>query len=385
MNTKHILHLANDYSGSEVYKNLCKEIDNLGFRQTIYTPIRSKSQVGLNSFEFKCDQSKVYYSLILNRHIDRAVYPYKLFKLMKDVESKVDLNSIDIIHAHTWYSDGGVAYLLSKKYNIPFIVAVRSTDINIFHKYLLYLHPFSKSILRRSKKVVFINISYKRKLFTCVSIKKIIKNKTEVIPNGVDSFWLNNSSKLNNKKNTSNYFNLLYIGTFIPRKNLIKLQQAVINLNKKSKFRLVLDIVGGGGKDEPRVLRIAQRNPNIFTLHGKVVNKKQLLSIMKTCDAFVMPSVNETFGLVYVESLLQSLPLLYTKHEGIDGFYGSSIGEKVDKGSIKDIETKLLLLVQNLYKNKYSIPVDEIRENHDWSLIAKKYMHIYLQYIRINS
>ena len=33
-----------------------------------------------------------------------------------------------------------------------------------------------------------------------------------------------------------------------------------------------------------------------------------------------MPSTGETFGLVYIEALSQSLPIIYTKGDGVYGF-----------------------------------------------------------------
>lgn len=60
-----------------------------------------------------------------------------------------------------------------------------------------------------------------------------------------------------------------------------------------------------------------------------------------------MPSKAETFGLVYVEAMLQGLPILYTKNEGIDGFYEENIGEKVISTDMEEIQIKLLKLIEN--------------------------------------
>src|SRR5690606_32772754 len=67
--------------------------------------------------------------------------------------NNIDFSEIKMIHAHTWYSDGGVAYLLSKKYNIPYITAVRNTDLNVHYKYLLHHRKFGKEILKNANKV----------------------------------------------------------------------------------------------------------------------------------------------------------------------------------------------------------------------------------------
>ena len=43
-----ILHITNDYSGSTVYMNLVRELDNLGILQTVYNPIREESKIDKN-------------------------------------------------------------------------------------------------------------------------------------------------------------------------------------------------------------------------------------------------------------------------------------------------------------------------------------------------
>lgn len=99
-----VLHIANDYAGSTVYMNLVRELDNLAVEQIVYTPIRGTNNVGKNAIEFASDKSEVIYSSILNWHIDRVFYPYKIFKILKDIQRKVDFSQINFIHAHTWYT-----------------------------------------------------------------------------------------------------------------------------------------------------------------------------------------------------------------------------------------------------------------------------------------
>ena len=51
-------------------------------------------------------------------------------------------------------------------------------------------------------------------------------------------------------------------------------------------------------------------------------------------DLFIMPSLNETFGLVFIEALTQNLPIIYTIHEGVYGYfednkYGVAVNPKI--------------------------------------------------------
>lgn len=378
MNNSKILHLANDYSGSTVYKNLINQLDQLGIEQIVYTPVKSKKSIGKNEIELNRAGSKIIYSNILNTTSDRIFYRLKVKKILKDIESKVDFSRVKLIHAHTWYSDGGVAYLLSKKYNIPYIITIRNSDLNVFYKYLLHERGFGKKIFEKAEKVILIAASYKTRvlnLSSLQSLKETIDTKIQIIPNGVDDFWTNHVRKTQSREETKNTWNILFVGKFTKGKNIIPLQKAIIQIQNEGRLNVMLHIVGGDGKEEKKALGLIQSFPKLFKYYGKVYDKEKLLQIFRSCDIFSMPSRHETFGLVYVEAMLQNLPILYTHQEGIDGFYEEKIGEKVENFSVKEIKQKLETMIANL--NQYSIPIEKIRENHDWSLIAKKYELFY--------
>ena len=89
-----------------------------------------------------------------------------------------------------------------------------------------------------------------------------------------------------------------------------------------------------------------------------------------------MPSITETFGLVYLEALSQGLPVLCSKGQGIDGFFPpNSVVELVNPSSISDIARGIRCLFYRL---------DSVRLMHNdflhpflWSHIAKKYLSLY--------
>lgn len=367
-----ILHITNDYSGSTVYKNLIIELDRLGLSQIVYNPIRESYRVGRNEVDFNSLNSRIIYSHILNKSFDRFLYKSKISKLVKDIESKIRLSEIDFIHAHTWYSDGGAAYLLSKKYNIPYIIAVRNTDLNVHYKYLIYYRNFGLNILKNARRIILIG-EYQRNFFASLkAITPDIKRKIEVVPNGVDSFWIKHFRDFRFKP-IDGPFNILYIGTFLKRKRLLELQEALIKLNINNDFKL--HIVGGGGNASEKVLENITKYPNLFEYYGRIEDRIELAKIFDKCHIFAMPSRHETFGLVYVEALLMGLPILYTLNDGIDGFYNENIGEKVFLGDVREVIQKLVTLRDNYMS--YLIPTAKLIERHDWKNIALTYKKFY--------
>lgn len=368
-----ILHITNDYSGSTVYKNLCASLDDLNITQIVYNPIRKIGEVNKNKIDFNDKKSQIIYSKILNNYT-RLNFHFKRKKIYKDLISFVgNTEKIDIVHAHTWYSDGAIAYKLFKDFQIPYIVTIRNTDLNLFFKYMIHLRSLGVKILQNAKKIIFISEIYKVRFCDEPYLKKYLQNlenKFQVIPNGIDKFWIENVFK--RKKYLTHPIQLLYIGNFTRNKNVLKLIEAVeVLINHK--LDLILHIVGGGGGNveiEERVKR-----SNFAVNHGGVYERNKLMDLMRKSDVFTMPSKTETFGLVYIESLSQGLPIIYTKGEGIDGLYEENIGEAVNADDVKSISDGILKIINNYSDYNYS--PKEIVNNHNWNKIAQKYNAIY--------
>ena len=127
-----ILHICNSYCSTKVHSELYSELDKLGVEQVVYAYPTSPSMVGNNQFEGA--HTKFVYSDIF-RSYHRLLFHKKIHDVTKDVCKRVDMSKIDSIHATTLFSDGSVAYALHKKYGIPYVVAVRNTDVNEFMGY----------------------------------------------------------------------------------------------------------------------------------------------------------------------------------------------------------------------------------------------------------
>jgi len=386
MKDKVILHLANDFSGSQVYMNLFKEIDELGVSQIIYNAIRKGVEKGKNYIDLNSPNSKIIYSGILNYVADRLFFKKKIKKIFNDVIEKVDVSAVQYVHAHTWYSDGGVAYLLFKKYNLPYVITVRSTDVLVFHKYLLHNRELGKKIIQNASKIIFVTPAYQKKVFRLWPNDNVLllsKQKTEILPNGIDKYWLDNAAlpaPIENKKTVKN-INILCISSFIKRKNITLLQDAVISLSTEVSIPIKLHIVGGGGDDrnERKIKDKINAHPDLFTFHGKIKDKCKLMLLYRNSDIFALPSRRETFGLVYIEALTQGLPVLYTNEDGIDGLFNEKIGEKIFKFTNEELKSKLKIMINHL--DKYTPPINTIIEDLNWSSIANKYYLLIYKYM----
>jgi len=368
-----ILHITNDYAGSTVYKNLISNLDENGIEQIVYTPVKSESSIGGNMIDLKEKNSKIVYSNILNMHVDRVLFNVKIHKIFKDIQSKVDFSKVKLIHAHTWFSDGAVALKLHQKYNIPYIIAVRGSDLNQFWK-LPHLKKQGLEILKNASKIILITPKYQERFLELEKVKKLgeaIAKKTLVFPNGLDPFWIQNVKQRRTIINTP--IQLLYIGVFSEAKNVLQLLKAVEELNQQG-INCKLNLVGGGGPLEKQILTSIE-NKSYFKFHGKIYEKEKLEGLFEKMSIYTMTSIRETFGLVYAEALSQGIPVIYSKNEGIDGVFNDNIGIAVDPRSIKSISDGIKNIIENY--NQFDFDPQEIITKLDWNKITIRYAELY--------
>ncbi|MDD3686013.1 MAG: glycosyltransferase family 4 protein [Bacteroidales bacterium] len=379
----HILHIANSYGGTEVYTNLIRSLDQLGVRQTVFVPLNSNNhnRKGSQLIPFSVSNSIIFYSTAL-KHYHRFMYDKKIKTIKHEIERYVDLNSISLIHAGLFCSDGAVAFELFKEYNIPYIVAVRNTDVNLYYKKLWWKRSYFYLILKNAKSIVFISPQYKRSFFKELGYKKSgnIDIKSIVIPNGVDSFYLEN--RIMYVKELHSPIRVVYAGAFNRGKNILEIIFALDSLVQKG-YKINFSAIGRGlsfrKEDEDylnTIQRIASEKTWIEILD--CMPKEKLRNVFENSDIFVMPSIPETFGVVYVEALSQGLPIIYTNGQGFDGYYNDrNIGFGVNPKDANEIAEKIGLIINNYPQLSLNVSQLNLEEDFSWAKISERYIHLY--------
>jgi len=370
-----ILHINSEYSNKSLHKNLVNSLVGRVSHQYVYVPLRKASGIDENKI---VDQNiTFYYANILNFFL-RLRYFRKIKKIFRDLENKISNKNIDLVHAHTLFSSGGGAYLVNRIYNTPYIITVRNTDINIFYKYFFYLKPFSYKILKNASKIIVLSPKYKHHLKRKLPEKYAfsLDNKIISIPNGIDDFWFSNINK--SKKTISGKIKLLFVGDLNANKNVWNVIELVKRLNEK---RILSELVViGDGKYREKVIKEASKY-RFLTFYPKTESKATLLEFYRNADIFVMPSFRETFGLVYGEAMSQGLPVIYSKGQGIDGYFEEGeVGYSVNPKDLNDIAYKVQLILKN-YKTISKNCIKNVQQ-FKWETIAYIYKNIYNECIR---
>jgi glycosyltransferase involved in cell wall biosynthesis len=360
-----VLHICSDYSKQKLYKELILSLAEVGTKQIVLVPVRSSDEIGAYDI-VNNPMIKVIYAHILNK-THRLFYFTKIKRVFKFIIENSLIDGVDVIHSHFLFSDGGVAYMLNRKFRIPYITAVRNTDINVFWKYLVYLRNYGRKIAKSSNKLIFLSPAYAND-----PKWKPYGDKVLIIPNGIKDHWFNVWSR---EPHNSRALRFLYVGDFTENKNVHLLLQWIVQINKKIECSLTL--VGGGGGDEKRILDTLNLDSfKVIKYLGRIKDENDLKAIYNAHDCLVLISRFETFGLVCIEAISQGLPILYTAKQGVDGYFATGdFAFPISFGAYDQFEDAALTIIQDLEKRRQG--ARDASKMFNWKLIAKKYLEIY--------
>lgn len=363
-----ILHINCNYTGNQLHKLMVEKLDNLGYDNKVYAATAEKDKAE------KEYNANAVVSLCLNR-FDRFWFGHKQRKIIRDMTSKIDVSDFDCIHAYTLFTDGNAARKLSKKHNIPYVVAVRNTDVNSFFKILVHLRGLGVKIMRDAEAVFFLSESYRKTVFDKYIPKKYHSElllKTRIIPNGIDDFWLDNAFEEIKSIKKNEPVKLMFAGRLDKNKNIPTVQGAMKILRSKG-IETTLTVVAGKIENKAELALIKRDD---YTKHIPGLDKGGLIQEYRKHDIFVMPSFTESFGLVYVEAMSQGLPVLYSAKQGFDGqFPDGEVGYSVDPHSPESVAEGILKIIEDY--SSISSRVPSKARKFRWSGIIKEYSNIY--------
>lgn len=364
-----ILQLAPDYFNTSIYSLLFDALKALDVDSHVFVS-DNKPHPELTSSDRLTVVPKSFNT------IQRVLYFPKQRYLFNHIINNIDIQKVDIVHAHTLFSSGYLAYRLKKKYGIPYIVAVRNTDVNVFMHNMPHLLPLGRKIAGEAQKIIFLSDAYKHQVIGHY-FSSDLDHKSVVIPNGISSVFLNGNATPHSLPN--NRLNLIFVGRVEKAKN-IDTCIAVADRLHHDNTNVTLTLVGEM-KDNRFLTEIQKRN------YVKWINKstqKDIITYLNDNDIFIMPSFKETFGLAYAEAMSQGLPVIYTRGQGFDGQYADGeVGYAVEPDNIEEI-TKCIHKIVNDYRNISARCIDHSKK-YDWNIISMQYKQIYDSILTVNA
>lgn len=367
-----ILQLAPDYYNSSIYRSLFRALANRGFVNHVYVA----DNISTSAQHENTDTSTIHIAGKTFSPLDRLLYFPKQKFIFDEITHTIPIKDVDIVHAHTLFSSGYSAYRLWKQYGIPYIVAVRNTDVNVFLHYMKHLAPIGWATLANASRVVFLSPVYKQIVLSKYiprHLRSVIEEKSVVIPNGINPLFLSETPA---RSYDENCIRMIYIGKIMRLKNIDMILRVCDILSSEGKnihLTLVGQIV------EKRYSDIA--NSRSYITYSPPITPERVRELLRENDIMLMPSFAETFGLVYAEAMSQGLPVIYTRGQGFDGWFADGeVGYAVSPRNAKEIKQR----IADIYMNYPTISerCQQACKQFDWEQIADTYTDIYKSIIK---
>ena len=218
---------------------------------------------------------------------------------------KKDAGNVSLIHAHVSFPAGYVALHLAKKYSLPYIITEQMSPFP-FGCFLSQgkVIPKVLSPLQHADAVIAISPA------AALDIQHITSVKALVIPNLVNEKLF---TPLKEEKVSTNSFTFFTLGRMVPQKGIPDLLEAISRIKNRSvNFK-----IGGDGDHLHEYKRIAENlhiNRKIQWL-GELTREEAAYEFQH-CNAFVLPSIHESMGVVYAEALACGKPIIATRSGG---------------------------------------------------------------------
>lgn len=215
------------------------------------------------------------------------------------------LRGYDIVHLHYPFY-GALGSLIKAKKLLGFKLVVTYHMDSQRAGFLSFVNNFydkiySKKLFSIADRVIVVDEDY----FKASKFGRYIgKDKSVILPNGVDLSVFKPASvktwdelghpELSGKKI------ILFVGNFLPVKNLPLLINILPNLLSDTRLALV-----GGGYAEDKIRElIAEKNlQDKIIFLGNDISREQLADYYRAADVIAIPSLSESFSLVAVEAM----------------------------------------------------------------------------------
>lgn len=318
--------------------------------RTIYDFVKSWENFGhtvkvikpnflLNSFLRK----KPFYKSGIYGQVENINY---FFPFLGNVQTKIKTNfQPDIVIAHM---PSGIIF--ANKLAFPFIAGVHCSDIEVLTNpiYSIYFKNELEQAYKNAKKIACRSDILKQKF---LNLYPQYEDKTFAAYSGIDK-------QIITTRNWENKRRILTCAQLIKRKNIDKVISACASLN------LELTVIGEG-----KERNYLEKLSNKVKFLGHVSHAK-VLEVMRHSDIFILPSINETFGMVYLEAMASGCVTVGLKNDGIDGIIVSGQnGYLTDLDSIKETLCQILennqnFILQNSHQTIQNFTKEYVAQNY---------------------
>lgn len=261
-----------------------------------------------------------------------------------------DYGKPDIVHAHVAWLAGDLAFLIRQYYNIPYVLTEHSSAYarGLMNKRQIH---WVKKIFQQADKRIVVSPELGKLLESLLG--EAIVSPWIWIPNIVESRF-----RPVNKSTSGAFYRFLNIAIMKENKgqeDLLRAFAARFKGNEAVQLRF-----GGDGPLEKTLKQLSVKLgiAKQVSFLGRLT-RDEVVSEMQSCDAFVLPSHYETFGVVLIEALACGKPVVATACGGPESIVNANNGILVPPRDIialgdalvRMFETSDNYVAENIYQD----------------------------------
>jgi len=290
-----------------------------------------------------------------------SVFNRRLEKIYKEIVKNE--GKVDIIHCQSSLWAGISCLYLAKKYNIPLIITEHSSLKRAVYIKDSYI-PLVKNSYLGADVLIAVGKGLKNEIFELTG-REDIKVINNLIP--TENFYISNY-----KNENFTFFSLAFLEGEKGMDLLIKAFSKYFK-NKKAKL-----IIGGEGSQKKELIELC----NSINIEDQVeflgaLNREEVSSYMSKCDAFVLASNHETFGVVYIEALASGKPIIGTYNGGAEDIINKNNGLIVEVNNIDALGKAMVEIKENItFYNSEEIRKECI-EKYSKQAVTRKIIKVY--------
>ncbi|MEH1855882.1 MAG: glycosyltransferase [Nostoc sp.] len=277
---------------------------------------------------------------------------------------------IDLIHAHVSYPAGYIASILKKEFGVPYVLTEHMGPFP-FPSLLKSGMPIPEIIAAFSN--AFASIAVSPSLADC--IEGFGLPRPMIVPNMIDERRFKLASL------SSDRFIFFTLCTLTNQKGIDHLLYALARWNPPS--NKVEIRIGGDGPMRSVYMALADRLGVSDRVHWLgLVSRNMAPRLFQECHTYVMPSLHETFGIVYAEAIASGKPVIATRCGGAEFIVNKNNGRLVEIGNVEELAETMNWMYLNWSDfDPIAIRLD-FETRFSRTSVVKKLCHLYDQVLR---
>lgn len=279
-----------------------------------------------------------------------------------------------ILHYYFGLPTGLLQWLPGKHRRVPYIVSLRGSDVPGYDKFnttLQTIHrlllPVTRSIWNNASKIIALSGALRD-----TALETAPDADIDVIANGIESEQFYHADARRSHDDT---VELICVARLIERKGIQHLLRALRTMEHK----VHLTIVGEGNYKQELVNYAEQYQvEDKVTFHG-YCPREYLVELYSASDIFVLPTMAESFGLVFIEAMACGLPVIGTTVGGVPDIVLADNGILVEPDDYRGVREAIDSLAGDAPRRAAMAKAcrQRVLDHFSWLSVAEKYERCY--------